>query len=62
MIEIAILLSVFVNRVQYGDDAIGDRQSVSRVLLISLFIYALSWYITYGLFGGVIEALLTPVG
>ncbi|HLC51251.1 MAG TPA: hypothetical protein VJH90_02655 [archaeon] len=62
MIEISLLLSIFINRVQYGDDAIGERLSVSRTLLIGIFIYAISWYITFGLFGGTVQALLTPTG
>ena len=60
MIETVLLLSLFVNRIEYGDDAIGLRATISSSILIAVFIYAASWLVTYSLFGTPIRDLLTP--
>ncbi len=60
MIETVLLLSMFVNRIEYGDDAVGLRSIISSSILIALFIYVASWFVTYGLFGSPIRELLTP--
>jgi len=60
MIETIILLSVFVNRIQFGDDAVGMRSTLGKALMIGVFIYIMSWFVTYGLFGPSITSLLTP--
>ncbi|MEM5804500.1 MAG: hypothetical protein QXU82_01485 [Candidatus Aenigmatarchaeota archaeon] len=60
MIETIILLSVFVNRIEFGDDAVGLRSTLGRTLTIGVLIYVISWLVTYGLFGPAITSLLTP--
>ncbi len=60
MIETVLLLSMFVNRIEYGDDAVGLRSTIASSILIALFIYVVSWFVTYGLFGSPIRELLTP--
>jgi hypothetical protein len=62
MIETAILLSVFLNGVEYGEDPVGVRNSIWNILLIGMIIYIISWTLTYSMFGGAISELLNPVG
>ena len=61
MLETAILLAIFLNGVQYGEDAVGKRNSIWTILLFGTIIYALSWFITFSIFGGSIAQILTPV-
>jgi Flp pilus assembly protein TadB len=62
MIETAVLLAVFLNGVQYGEDPVGVRSSIWTILLLGMIIYIISWMVTYSMFGGAISSLLTPVG
>ncbi|MFH0829723.1 MAG: hypothetical protein V1887_01000 [Candidatus Aenigmatarchaeota archaeon] len=61
MLEIAVLLSYFLNRLQFGDDAIGVRNTVGKVIIIAMLVYGLSWVITYSVFGSSIHDLLMPL-
>ncbi len=61
MIETAILLAVFLNGIQYGEDPVGMRNNVWNILLIGIILYTISWFVTYSMFGGTIEGLLAPV-
>jgi len=61
MVEIAVLLSFFLNRLQYGDDAIGLRAVMGKTVLIAVLVYAFSWLVTYMIFGGAIKNLLVPI-
>jgi Flp pilus assembly protein TadB len=61
MIETAVLLSVFLNGVKYGEDPVGLRDNIWMILLFGIIIYFMSWTITYSMFGGSISALLEPV-
>ncbi|MCD6477170.1 MAG: hypothetical protein J7K26_03370 [Candidatus Aenigmarchaeota archaeon] len=58
MLIIAILLSIFVNKIQYGDDAVGMRMSIGKIVLIAFIVYFMSWLLVYNLFGNPIQALL----
>ncbi|MBN2202986.1 MAG: type II secretion system F family protein [Candidatus Aenigmarchaeota archaeon] len=58
MVETAVLLSIFLNGVMYGDDPVGVRQNIWMITMIAITIYILSWFLTYAMFGGPIEALL----
>jgi hypothetical protein len=60
MIETGLLLAVFLNGIAYGDDPVGVRQGVWTTLIFAVMIYILSWIVTYSMFGGTIEQLLTP--
>lgn len=62
MIETAVLLSVFLNGVEYGEDPIGMRNTINQILITAIILYIMSWFVTYSMFGGTIESLLTPVG
>ena len=62
MIETAVLLSVFLNGVKYGEDPVGLRENVWMILLFGIIIYIISWTVTYSMFGGSITALLEPMG
>ncbi|MEM5814194.1 MAG: hypothetical protein QXD77_00030 [Candidatus Aenigmatarchaeota archaeon] len=61
MLEIAVLLSYFLNRIQFGDDAIGMRSVVAKTVLVAVVIYAFSWLVTFMIFGSAIRNLLVPV-
>jgi hypothetical protein len=60
MIETVLVLSLFINKIEYGDDAIGLRDTIFKTLLISTIVYVVSWYFTGMLFGDPIKKLLTP--
>jgi len=62
MIETAVLLSIFLNGIEYGEDPVGTRNNIWNILLIGIILYTISWIATYSMFGGAIEGLLTPVG
>lgn len=58
MLETIILLSFFINRIEYGDDAIGLRDTIAITVLFAIIIYVASWFVTQAMFGGPIEQLL----
>jgi Flp pilus assembly protein TadB len=60
MIETVLVLSLFINKIEYGDDAIGLRDTIVKTLLVSTIVYIVSWYFTGLLFGDPIKKLLTP--
>ncbi len=60
MIETVLILAIFTNKVEYGEDAVGLRSTVAWSVLIAIFIYILSWFITYTMFGGPIREIMTP--
>lgn len=59
MIETAVLLSVFLNGIKYGEDPVGMRQNTWSILLVGIILYIISWIVTYSMFGGAIEGLLS---
>jgi len=62
MIETAVLLAMFLNGVEYGEDPIGLRNSIWNTLITAILLYIISWFVTYSMFGSSIELLLAPVG
>jgi len=60
MLETVIILAAFMNKIKYGDDAIGLRNTIASTLIVSVIVYVVSWYLTGMVFGGPIERLLTP--
>lgn len=60
MIETVLLLSMFLNRIEYGEDSIGLRSTIGDTLLLGTVVYILSWIITIMIFGNSISGLLTP--
>jgi hypothetical protein len=61
MIETAVLLSIFLNGIKYGEDPVGLRNNIWNILLIGIILYIISWLMTYSMFGGAIEGLLNPM-
>lgn len=61
MIETAVLLSIFLNGVKYGEDPVGLRENIWMILLFGIIIYVISWTVTYSMFGSSITSLLNPV-
>jgi Flp pilus assembly protein TadB len=61
MLEVSILLSMFLNRIQYGEDVVGERNLMGWTLIFAGAVYAISWIVTYGMFGSAIAELLTPI-
>jgi hypothetical protein len=60
MIETAVLIALFLNGVEYGNDPVGLRNQIWSILLTAIVIYCISWFVTYSMFGGTIDSLLTP--
>jgi Flp pilus assembly protein TadB len=61
MIETAVLMAVFLNGVEYGDDPVGLRNQIWSILITAIVIYTISWFVTYSMFGGTIDGLLNPM-
>jgi signal recognition particle subunit SEC65 len=59
-IETAILLSYFINRLEYGEDSIGFRNVLAKTLFMAILTYVFSWWISFAIFGPVIEEILFP--
>ncbi|MBR9682232.1 MAG: hypothetical protein GOV02_01020 [Candidatus Aenigmarchaeota archaeon] len=59
MLQVAFLLTIFLNKIQYGEDAIGERYLLTYTILFALIIYIASWFTVYTMFGGPISGLLT---
>ena len=59
MVEIAVILSIFLNKVIYGEDIVGERSTIATTLVFATAIYFLSWTVVYSMFGGPIESLLS---
>lgn len=60
-LETAIIISYFVNRLEYGEDAIGLRNIIYRTVLIAMLVYVLSWWISFRVFGPILGQILTPI-
>jgi len=61
MLEIAVILAMFLNRIEFGEDAVGLRSELGKTVLIAMAVYAFSWLLTFAIFGGSIKNLLAPV-
>jgi len=58
-IEVCYLLSILTNGIENGPgDKIGERDVTGWTLLIGLIVYTLSLFVTYSMFGPMIETLL----
>ncbi len=62
MIETSVLLAYFINRIEYGEDAVGLRAEIANILIIASIIYLLSWFITYRIFAPFISGIVSPFG
>ncbi len=60
MLETAVLLSMFLNRIQYGEDIVGERSLMYKTIVVSIIVYFLSWTVVYSMFGSSISTLLVP--
>ncbi len=58
MLETILLLSFFINRIEYGDDAVGLRDTVATIVIFATIVYVASWFLTQAMFGAPIEQLL----
>jgi Flp pilus assembly protein TadB len=58
MLETVILLSFFINKIEYGDDAIGLRSIIATTIILATITYIASWFLTQLMFSGPIEQLL----
>ena len=59
-LETAIIISYFVNRLEYGEDAIGLRNIIYKTVLIATIVYVLAWWISFRIFGPVLGQILAP--
>ncbi len=58
MIEIIMLLSFFVNKIEYGEDEIGLRSTLFKMMVVGVFMYVASWAAVYTMFGGPLKGLM----
>ncbi len=60
-IETALIISYFVNRLEYGEDAIGLRNVIYKTVLIATIVYVLSWWLSFSIFGPILGQILSPI-
>jgi hypothetical protein len=60
MFEVSVLMSVFLNRIEYGEDEIGERAMMGTTLIIATVVYIGAWLLTYSIFGSTLGDILTP--
>jgi len=59
MLQVAVLLTIFLNKIQYGDDAVGERYLLTMTVFVAVVVYVVCWFAVYSMFGGPISELLT---
>ncbi|MBL7206630.1 MAG: hypothetical protein ISS36_03460 [Candidatus Aenigmarchaeota archaeon] len=62
LIEVIIILSMFVTKINHGENKILQKNSIGRTLIIALIIYALVALVAGSLFGDMIESALSGMG
>lgn len=58
MVETILLLSMFINKIEYGEDEVGLRDVVYKTLIFGIAVYILSWIFIYAMFGTPLQTLL----
>lgn len=61
VIETTLLLGMFVNGLENGEDRIGEMNLIGKMLLLSITIYTITLFIIYSVFGGFLGNLLLGV-
>jgi len=62
VIETTVLLSMFVNGLENGEDRVSELNSIGKMLLLSTAIYTVTLLIIYSVFGSLLQNLLLGVG
>jgi len=57
IIETTVLLTIFVNGIENGEDKVSERDMLWKNLLLSTLIYTMCLFLVYVMFGGTIAAL-----
>ncbi len=60
-VEVAVLLAYFINRLKYGDDAVGFRNVLYKTVFMSTIVYLLAWWVTFSVFAPMIWNFISPV-
>jgi Flp pilus assembly protein TadB len=58
VLETSILLAYFINKIEYGEDPIGERATIANTVLISSIMYFLTWFVTFSIFAPMISSIL----
>jgi Flp pilus assembly protein TadB len=58
MIETSIILSLFINGIENGDDPIGLKYTVGKILIIGFVVFTISFFTTLIIFGPLILGIL----
>ncbi|MFH0711005.1 MAG: hypothetical protein V1944_00335 [Candidatus Aenigmatarchaeota archaeon] len=61
IIETTVLLGMFVNGLENGEDKISELNLIGKMLLLSVGIYTISLFVIYSVFGGLLRTLLMGV-
>jgi hypothetical protein len=57
IIETSVLLSIFINGIEKGEDKVSEKELLWKSLLFSTLIYTLCLFLVYAMFGGTIKSL-----
>jgi len=61
IIETTVLLGMFINGLENGEDRISELNLIGKMLLLAVGIYTISLFIIYSVFGGLLRSLLLGV-
>ncbi len=60
VVEVSVVISYFINRLEYGEDAIGLRNTIYKTVFVAVTVYAFAWWISYAIFSPMLRNILTP--
>jgi hypothetical protein len=61
IIESSILLGMFINGLENGEDRVNELNLIGKMLLLAVGIYTVSLFVIYSVFGGLLSSLLIGV-
>lgn len=56
LLETVMLLGFFLNRLEYGEDSIGLRDTLAKILIFASVIYVVSWFTSFTVFSEPIKS------
>jgi hypothetical protein len=58
IIESTVLLGMFINGIENGEDRVSEMNLIGKLLIMSVLIYTITLFIVYSVFGGLITTLM----
>lgn len=61
IIETTVLLGMFINGLENGEDRVNELNMIGKMLLLAVGIYTVTLFVIYSVFGGLLSTLLLGV-